>query len=52
MTDNLIFVSALIIRALIMRVGVQTNVIVLIHAYAAYIFFFVIVKYEIGAFFT
>ena len=49
---NAILIPALIIWALIMRIRVQTNIIVLVHAYRADIFFFVLIKYIICTFFA
>ena len=52
MPYNSVLIPALIIGTLIMRVGIQTDVIVLVHADAADIFLLVIVIYIIGTFFT
>ena len=52
MPHDLVLVTALIIRALIVRVGVKANIIVFVHAHAADIIFFVIVEYKVCTFFT
>ena len=52
MSYDFVLVAALIVRALIMRIRVQTDVIVFVHAHAADIFFLIIVKYKVCTFFT